>query len=80
MVVATALGAYAQPSLSDIPYIWQCNQQHISSFMAKRIGFLLLQLFFGNWDVRHTKNYAFLLIQIPKFSGTRNINSIFMHK
>jgi hypothetical protein len=62
MVVANLLGAYAQPSLSDIPYIWKCNQQHIFSFLAKIIGFLLLQLFSSNWDVRHMEHYAFLLI------------------
>jgi hypothetical protein len=62
MVVANMLGVYAHISLSHIPYIWKCNQKHPSSFMARRIGFLLLQLFSGNQDVWHMENYAFLLI------------------
>jgi hypothetical protein len=51
MVVANPLGVYAQLSLSDIPYISQCNQQHPSSFLAKSTSFLMLQLFSDNWDV-----------------------------
>jgi hypothetical protein len=59
MAAANLLGVYAQPSLIDIPCTWQCNRQHPSSFLAKSIGFLLLQLFFGNQDVHHMEHYAF---------------------
>jgi hypothetical protein len=48
MVEANPLGVYAHILLSDIPYICKCNQQHPSLFHAKRIGFLLPQLFSGN--------------------------------
>jgi hypothetical protein len=30
--------------------------------MAKCIGFLLLQLYFGNQDIHHMEHYAFILI------------------
>jgi hypothetical protein len=61
MVVANPLGVYAQRSIYDIPYIRKSNQQHSSSFQTKRIGFLLLQLFSSNQDVRHMEHYSFLL-------------------
>jgi hypothetical protein len=44
MVLANMLDVYALPSLFSILNIWIYNQPLLSSFSAKSIGFLLLQL------------------------------------
>jgi hypothetical protein len=69
MAIANLLGVYVKPLLFGIPYTWLCNQPHLFSFQTKILGFLLLQLSFGNEDVHHMEHYAFLLILtslIPK--------------
>jgi hypothetical protein len=59
MVVEIQLVVYAQPLPFDIIGIWICNQPPISSFLAKIVGFLQLQLVSDIMGAHHKENCAF---------------------
>jgi hypothetical protein len=59
MAITTLLDAYALFSPSGTPDTWLCNYPLLSSFMAKSIDFLQLQLPYDILGFQHMAHYAF---------------------